>query len=257
MGADSVYSQGQEMEAMFSAVPACQWMTGLAALCLVGSTALAGPEWEEPTGGDAGNTLQTAANISASGGGYVGIIRGKLDGNAGGNGLTGGDYQDMFRINIVDPGFFLVETVALANGLPDPMLFLFNREGYGIAASNDIDNGFFQSKIDANDADMPLYLEAGIYYLAITAALSEPTGHFGGEYGPIFEMGLSEHQVGQWGPSGFFAQSALSGWTDPSYPENYGFYEIMLHGVGSVPAPGALALMSLAGIASRRRRRSC
>jgi len=240
---------------MFNAAPVSQWMTGLAVLCLVGSTALAGPEWEEPTGGDAGNTIQTASDVGASGGGYVGIIRGKLDGNAGGGGFMEGDYQDMFRINIVDPGMFLVETVGVQFGLPDPMLFLFNRDGFGIAASNDIDNGYFQSKIDVNDPNMPIFLEAGIYYLAITAATSEALGHFGGEVGPIFHMG--EHQVGQVGPSGVFAQSPLSGWTDPSSPENYGFYEIMVHGVGSVPAPGALALLGLAGIASRRRRRTC
>jgi MYXO-CTERM domain-containing protein len=224
--------------------------------CVISAAALAGPEWEEPTGGDAGNTLSTASNVSASNGGYVGVIRGKLDGNTG-NGLVGGDFQDLFRINIVDPGMVLFETIGLDGGLPDPMLFLFNREGFGLAASNNIDQGFFQSKIDANDANMPLYLEAGIYYLAITAAASEPTGRIGDEFGPIFEMGLSEHQVGQWGPSGDFADSTLDGWTDNWLPENFGAYEIMVHGIGSVPAPGAFALLGLAGFSARRRRRSC
>ena len=231
-------------------------LIGLWVPCFVTVAALAGPEWEEPTGGDAGNTLTTASNVSATGGGYVGVIRGKLDGNSGGGGLTGGDYQDMFRINIVDPGMFLVETVGLDSGLPDPMLFLFNRDGFGIAASNNIDQGFFQAKIDANDSNTPLFLEAGIYYLAITAAASEALGRIGDITGPIFEMGLSEHQFGQWGPSGEFSQASLEGWTDNWYPENYGSYEILLHGVGSVPAPAAIALLGFAGLIPTRRRRA-
>ena len=231
-------------------------LIGLWVPCFVTVTALAGPEWEEPTGGDAGNTLTTASNVGATNGGGVGVIRGKLDGNSGGGGLTGGDYQDMFRINIVDPGMFLVETVGLDSGLPDPMLFLFNRDGFGIAASNNIDQGFFQAKIDANDSNTPLFLEAGIYYLAITAAASEALGRIGDITGPIFEMGLSEHQFGQWGPSGEFAQASLEGWTDNWYPENYGSYEILLHGVGSVPAPAAIALLGFAGLIPTRRRRA-
>lgn len=217
-------------------------------------SALAGPEWEEPTGGDAGDSLATAADVGAPNGGQVGIIKGKLTGNEGGSGFVPGDFQDVFRINIVQPGFFLAETVELDQGLANPMLFLFNREGLGLAASNDIDNGFFQSKIDANDSNTPLFLEAGIYYLAITSAMSEALGHVGDDWGPIFQMGLSEHQVGQWGPNGPFAQSPLAGWTQPNDPENIGDYEILVHGVGSVPAPGALALLALAGVSRRRRR---
>jgi hypothetical protein len=225
-------------------------LTGLSALCLVGSTALAGPEWEEPTG-DAGNTLGTAVSVSTETGGPVGVIKGKLDGNSGG-GLGEGDFQDMFKIYIEHPNAFEILTVA--SGLPDPMLFLFDKEGVGLAASNN-SGGTFQSLLQAGDPDMPLQLEAGIYYLAITSALSEALGWAGGEEGAIFGMSDPERLSGQWGPREGFSQSPLTGWSNPTDTSNYGGYEMLLQGVGSVvPAPGVLSVFAF-GLVVRRRRR--
>ncbi len=225
------------------------------ALAFIASTALAGPEWEEPTGEDAGNFLETAFNVSTGGSGHVGVIKGRLTGNSGGSGFLEGDFQDLFRINIVNPEEFLAQTELVSNGLGDPMLFLFDRDGTGLAASNDRGDSDPQSKLAANDANWPLNLEAGIYYLAITSATSEAMGRYNNEVGPIFQMGLSEHQIGQWGPSGQFAQAPLDGWSPPTEPDNIGEYEILLNGVGSVPAPGAIALLVPLAIGVRRRRR--
>lgn len=225
----------------------------LAAMSLVCATAVAGPEWEEPTG-DAGNTLGTAISVGTETGGPVNIIRGKLEGNAGGGGFVEGDFQDMFRIYIENPADFMIETTWVDNGLADPMLFLFDREGVGIAASNNWGNGF-QSRLSADDADMPLQLEAGIYYLAITSAMSEALGHAGGVTGPMFGMTDPERLYGQWGPIEDFSQSPLAGWADATDTANYGSYEMLVHGVGSIPAPGVLSMLAIGALGLRRRRR--
>jgi len=239
------------MEVMLYATPVL--MAGLAALCLVGSTALAGPEWEEPTG-DAGNTLGTAISVGTATGGPISIIKGKLEGNGVGGGFVAGDFQDMFRIYIENPADFMIETTWSDSGLPDPMLFLFDREGVGIAASNNFGDGL-QSRLDTNDADMPLQLEAGIYYLAITSAMSEALGSYGGETGSMFGMTDPDRLYGQWGPIEYFSQSPLAGWTDATDTANYGEYEMLVHGVGSIPAPGVLSMLGFGAVGLRRRRR--
>ena len=231
-------------------------IAGLTAFGLIGALATAGPEFEEPTDGDAGNSLPTATSVSGSNGGQVGIIRGEIKGSQVG-GLVG-DWQDLYRINIIDPLYFTAKTTPdLGEGdLMDPMLFLFNAEGVGIAAMNNQSTSNFSAEIrNDNGQGQPIFLDAGIYYLAITSAMSEALGNWNNEVGPIFEMGLPEHFIGQWGPGGDFQHSALNGWTPPTDENNFGRYEIILTGVGSVPAPGVVALLGLAGLGTRRRGR--
>lgn len=233
--------------------------SGLMAVAIVTASATAGPIFDEPPGGDAGNSLTTATNVStASGTGHVGIIKGELK---GGSGLVGGggDYQDLYRIYIADPMNFSVETFA-GDGdgvLRDPMLYLFDAEGRGIIAMNNLDSENLQAKLinDSGNGD-PFFTAPGIFYLAITSAMSEATVLYGNEIVPLFEMGLSENQIGQITPRGEWSFSPLDGWTPPTDLENFGLYEIGLTGVESmpVPAPAGLALLGIAAFGRRRRR---
>jgi len=227
-------------------------------LAIVSTAAMtvAGPVFDEPPGGDAGSTREDAKDVKASNGGNVGAITGSLTGSAG---LMGGygDYQDVYRIYIADPGEFRAETATLDGNeaLRDPMLFLFNEAGQVIIANNNIDDGVLGSKIH-NDAGNGghFFTAPGIYYLAITSAMSEATVDVSGDPLPLFEMGLPSNQTGIVQPRETWSQYAWSDWTIPTDFSNFGAYEIMLTGVGSLPAPGGLALLGLAAIGRRRRR---
>jgi len=227
----------------------------LAAMAM-GSSAVAGPVFDEPPGEDAGSSKETAKDVKSSTGGQVGTIRGSLAGTSGLLG-TPGDWQDVYRIKIEDAGTFRAETYWLGgnDSLRDPMLYLFDVEGKGLIANNNVHAESTQSKIFNDDGTGGHYfLGEGFYYLAITSAMTEPTIEFGGDIVPLFEMGLQEHQTGIVQPReswGFVPWS--DGWTDVTDYENTGLYEIGLTGVGSVPAPGALALLAL-GFRGRRRR---
>jgi MYXO-CTERM domain-containing protein len=220
------------------------------------ASAVAGPVFDEPPGGDAGTTREDAKDVKASNGGSVGVITGSLTGSSG---LMGGygDYQDVYRIYIEDPMQFRAETAYLGGGeaLRDPMLFLFNEAGQGIIANNDVDDGVLGSKIH-NDAGNGEYFftEPGIYYLAITSALSEATAEVGGDPLALFEMGLPSNQTGIIQPRETWSQYSWTAWTTPSDFSNFGTYEIMLNGVGSVPGPAGMAVLGLAAIGRRRRR---
>ena len=228
----------------------------MAAVISVSGLAVSGPVFDEPPGGDAGTSRDDATDVKTENGGTVGMITGSLTGSAG---LVGGayDYQDVYRIYIADPGVFRAETMMLdgEDNLRDPMLFLFNEAGLGIIANNNIGNDQPRSKLVNDDGNgSTFFTQPGIYYLAITSAVSEATGMAGGETVPIFEMGLSENQTGIIQPRSSWAQIPWSGWTPPTDYENFGHYEIALQGVVSLPAPGGLVLLGLAVIGTRRRR---
>lgn len=233
--------------------------SGLVVVAIVTGSATAGPVFDEPPGGDAGNSLTTATNVSTSSGtGAVGVIKGQIKG--GGGFVSGeGDYQDLFRIYIADPLQFSAETFWLDGDDPlhDPMLYLFNETGLGIMAMNNLNADNLNAKIINDDGHgNALFTGAGIYYLAITSAMSEATVLSGNEMVPLFEMGLLENQFGQITPNGEWAQSPLSGWTPATDTANIGRYEIGLQGVESmpVPAPAGLAVLGLAALGRRRRR---
>ena len=231
-------------------------VAAMAALISVTGLAVAGPVFDEPPGG-AGTSRDDATDVKTENGGTVGLITGSLTGTSG---LVGGDYdyQDVYRIYIADPGVFRAETMMLdgEDNLRDPMLFLFNEAGLGIIANNNIGNDQPRSQLINNDGTgSTFFTQPGIYYLAITSAVSEATAMVGDETVPIFEMGLNENQTGIIQPRSDWAQIPWTGWTPPTDYENFGHYEIALQGVISLPAPGGLALLGLAVIGTRRRRR--
>ncbi|MDG1837901.1 MAG: hypothetical protein P8I91_03765 [Phycisphaerales bacterium] len=221
----------------------------------VSSLAVAGPVFDEPPGG-AGTSRDDATDVKTENGGQVGMITGSLTGTSGFVG-GGSDYQDVYRIYIADPGVFRADTMMLdgADSLRDPMLFLFNEEGHAIIANNNIGNDQPQSGLVNDDGNgSAFFTQPGIYYLAITSAVSEATAMIANETVPLFEMGLSENQTGIIQPRSSWSQIPWTGWTQPTDYENFGHYEIALQGVVSLPAPGGLALLGLAVIGRRRRR---
>lgn len=233
-------------------------LVAVAALAVFVATASAGPIFDEPPGGTGNSTSTATSVVTADGTGDIGLIKGELKGSGGFVGGYG-DYQDVYRIYIADPSVFSAQTFALdpQSGLRDPMLYLFDEQGRGIAAMNNLNGDDLQARLHNGDgAGNPLFTEPGIFYLAITSAMSEPTALFGGEIVPLFEMGLPEHQTGQVLPHGGWGGEPFTGWTAPTDPENIGLYEIGLSGVVSlpIPAPAGLAVFGLAALGRRRRR---
>ncbi len=224
-------------------------------MMLATATAQAGPIFDEPPGGDAGSSKDTATDVKGDNGGQVGTVRGSLTGTSSLAGLS--DWQDVYRIYIENPNEFRAETYFLDgnDALRDPMLFLFDEHGKGVIANNNVHGDSTQSKLVNDDGNGGQYFsEAGIYYLAITSAMSEATVDIQSDWVPLFEMGQPGNDTGIVQPRSDWAGLLWSdGWTDVTDFENSGVYEIGLAGVGSVPAPGAIALLAL-GFRGRRRR---
>ena len=235
---------------------ALNWIV-CASVLAAGGVAFAGPVFDEPPGDDAGSSKDDATDVKSPTGGQVSLVRGSLDGSTGLLGGTG-DWQDVYRIYITDPGIFRAETLGL-NGdgaLRDSMLYLFDESGRGIMANNNINGDLLMSKlVNENNNGEPIFTAPGFYFLAVTSALSEPTVNLSGDkIVPLFEMGLQGNETGIVQPRSTWENLLWSdGWTDVTDYENFGLYEIALTGVGSVPAPGALALLAL-GFRARRRR---
>lgn len=131
---------------------------------------------------------------------------------------------DLFQI--LSPGGSFSATTDTASTDPglDTQLFLFDANGYGIAASNDIGSLNFYSTISLN-------LSAGIYYVAISSFGSDPQS----AGGDIFNIPTT----GQVNPAnGSGAASPLSSWSANSVPGT-GAYNIGVTGaqfVGSAEA---------------------
>lgn len=226
------------------------------AVASLASNALAGPDWEEgPT--DAGSTLGTAQVINTSS--TVNTITGKLSGTA----LLAGDYQDCFLIQISDPTVFSLSTSPGLGGPPgfDPMMFLFrvdNNQGQLVAkaimANNDKSAGNPQAGLQryTNDGSGTFLNDPGLYLIAISGFGSQPinaSGQFlfnqefltpGVIAGPNASQQMSDYLLAGWASDGSF-----------------GTYTMTVSGVSGTqaPAPGALSLLALGGLARRRRQR--
>jgi hypothetical protein len=207
-----------------------QWIAA-AACALTGSAALALPVSEV---GDAGDLLAGAQITS----GPLLEISGSLSRNPNGPDPT--DYVDMYRIVITDPATFTVTT----NGtLSDPVLFLFNAAGEGVAMNDDDPSGLngAQSLI----ASLGGGVTSGVYYLAIAFAGLEP---FAASFAPLFDT---------FGSQSVLTVDALASWGGEPLATNLdipGGYTIS---ITQVPAPGVLLLVLLgaAGLVGVRRAR--
>ncbi len=209
--------------------PACVRMFSLAiALCT--TAAQAGPEWPEIP--DAGNLPGTAQPVT--GNGVVTKINGQLQGipPLPDRGL-GGDFQDMYLINIVDPNAFLASTDVLLGGFCDfpSALYLFNIDGFGIVASQGLNPGDPAATINgqSTDGSGSMLVAPGLYLLAISGRSSFPLA--GPDLDPIFEFVMSGEISGPDGPGG---NAFIEDWSGPG---EIGPYSIVLQGVAFLPLP--------------------
>ncbi len=198
--------------------------------------------WDESVhgGADAGSLVGTAQ--LTTGGGPLSAI----------SGVTGvGDEQDLFIINIVDVLNFSAITGV---GSHDTQLWLFDMAGHLVAGNDDsvASPSDFGSALFAgpNDDGTPGLTTPGTYVLAVS-------GWGGGNVGDPIDANndpLSTQAVFSelTGPDGAGGANPLAGWMAGA---ETGAYNILLSGVEAVPAPGALALLGLAGLVGARRRR--
>jgi MYXO-CTERM domain-containing protein len=220
-------------------------------LAAVAQASTYGPSFVEP--GDAGSTRDTAADVkNADGTGDINFISGELSGS---NGFRSGagDYQDVYRIFINNPSIFKIELLDVAFGVPDSMMFLFNEFGNPIMASNNADSQTLNPIL--NNQGNEFFNTPGVYYLAITSAPSEALVYLDNQFISLFD--LANNPFGVVGPApntGDFVWD--DAWSEPDFG-NFGSYMMSVDGVVSlpIPAPAALALLGLAGLAGRRRRR--
>lgn len=215
--------------------------TALTATSALG--AIQGPNHEEDD--DAGSTVNTAKKLTGSG--QLSSINGVLTGDNRGE----GDYQDVYEVFISDPVAFRLNFVPTEGGF-DTMLWLFGEDGRGLLGNNDshIDGeptplSFLGNQ--SSDGSFQL-VNPGRYYIAISGFNSQPVS----KAGSIFNFGDDPFAV--YGAQGQGANAPQIGWTQNG---DTGSYFLHLEGVEfiPIPAPGALALLGLAGLRSRRRRR--
>lgn len=214
--------------------------TALSGLLFIAAPAFAGPEWIEQ--GDAGSFLPGAQKT---------LGQGNLDSIVGSMslGLGAGDTEDMFLISVIDPVNF---SISIASADFDAQLFIFNvtlpGHAFGLLANDNTAQGFnpvlTPVATDGTGAQITL---PGIYAIAISGSGRNPTS----STGEIFYYGNSTEVSGADGPGGI---NPHNGWTGDGVG---GSYALILTGAGfyDVPAPGALALLGLAGLIGRRSRR--
>lgn len=239
-------------------------MMSVSALALsCAATSFAGPNWVED--GDAGSSIESAQPITNVEGGQVQRIFGSLAGHSSASGIDP-DFEDLYLINITDPGNFMVSTASEHGGYADfqTSLWLFDADGFGLLGNvyspqspvsppGDVAGQILGSTLlhFATDNTGIVITEPGLYYLAITGVPNHPLASGPTEGMDIFEFDQFDEISGPDGPGGDFP--FIKWWWGEG---ETGSYEIIVEGVGEVPAPGAIALMlvGFAGARSRRRR---
>lgn len=229
-------------------VAVCSFVATLAAA----SSALAGPIWDGDYEGDAKQTPSEAQEIAVEG--TVALIKGRLTGSA----LMGGaDYIDMYLLNIANPTALKISTAGGQFGGDaafDSQLFLFQAVqttngqyvAKGLLANNDLsneNNGALLTN-SANDGSQFVIGQPGLYFIAITTRGINARNANGGLIWPSLD---------QPGLRSFGNFQGFANW-DGIPSGGAGDYEIRVEGITGVPAPGALALLGLAGLTARRRR---
>jgi MYXO-CTERM domain-containing protein len=213
----------------------------ISALAASAPCALAGPDWVEG-GTDAGSTLSTAQHTV--GVGQILAISGSL------GGTRTADFEDMFLIQVTNPVTFHLTTSGAGF---DAQLFLFNitqaNEAFGLLANDNTPSGNIPVLTPmATDGTFASINNPGSYAIAIAGAGRYPVS----VSGAIFFFASPTEVSGPDGPGGI---NPHIGWAGTGATGNY---DIGVTGVGfyETPAPGAGALLALAGsFAARRRRR--
>lgn len=224
----------------------------LAALSLLPS-AYAGPSWDKDYLEDAGQTAGTAQIITSSLAPII-VVSGRLTGS----GFVSSDFVDMYQVQINNQTWVSISTAggALGGGADfDTQLFLFRRKGgngsnvraVALKGNNDAASGNHGSRLgegpDPNSN--AVLLSPGFYYLAVAGVGTNAFGEDGGLIWP--DLGLPGQTIG--GNERF-----LDDWTGNGEVGEYSI-RLQIATGGAVPTPGALALIGLGALASRRRRR--
>lgn len=159
---------------------------------------------------------------------------------------------DMFKINIsFPPSFFAYTIFTGAFGVPDPELFLFDANGFGVLMNDDATGSDTQACLPSVGGlnACPAYrgnlgpLSKGIYYLAITRSANFPLSNSGYIFSPL----LSTDVVGPDLTSG--GGDPIVGWdngvnTSPNFDQvNFDLV------ISDAPEPVTSALVAGSGLA--------
>lgn len=197
--------------------------------------------------GDAGQTLDTAQQIP-SGAATLNSIVGTI---------SSPDEADLYSFFIQDPAAFSATTVGgvPANSALDPQLFLFDANGFGVEANDDVSSATLDSTLPAGNQFSPT--QPGVFFLGISDFDNDPLSA-GGE---IFDDTIDQ-VVGPTGPGG---GSPLINFDGNGDRVDTGSYEISLTGanaVNAVPEPSSvLGFLTIgvfgAGAMVKRRWKKC
>lgn len=167
--------------------------------------------------------------------------------------LTTGTDVDMFAIYITDPAGFSARTNGGGSGgVYDTQLFLFDADGYGVSANDDIANGNGpynpRSRISAGSAFAPA--APGLYYLAISGWDRDPHS----SAGAIFTDDATYAAVV--GPTNVGGGLPISGW-DSNGDLNGGIGAYTIHLTGAtfatpIPEAPTLALTAMGLLTAMR-----
>jgi len=230
----------------------CVKLGALACASALATPALAGPTWDVDYTDDARQTASTAQIITHGLSPFINIY-----GRLSGSGFVGSDFVDMYQIQITQQTLVSISTAGGDLGGEanfDTQLFIFKRKGgngnnpraVALRANNDAAANNHGSRIGDEYDPSANYtlLSPGFYYLAITGVGMQAIDEGGYSIWPDlsdagFTVGGNERFLGDWSGEGAVGE-----------------YHIRLHAIGGnqVPAPGALALLGVAGLIRRRRR---
>ena len=215
--------------------------------------ASAGVIWNEID--DAGDLLATAQRVE---GDDTSLEIGSIIGTLVYVDKSKDDSVDMFAIYIDDPSTFSATTYVDGTDLLDAWLYLFNDEGYGLAASASTEDGFY---FHATIGPESFEGSPGVYYIAVAKFDVRPKNNLG----EIFPYLLTESLNGEVvGPDGDGGSEPLKSWIAAPVDDGPN-YEIRFTGARQVqrnevvPEPGAcivwLTLFGFLGIVLTRRRK--
>jgi len=192
-------------------------------------TAVAAPVVEIP---DAGDTLATAQDVRAFG--FELQISGGLS-----NETTSPDWVDMYQVRHGNYSLFVAGTAAGPGLLDDPVLFLFDSGGFGVAM-DDEGGGFAQALIRLVSS-----LSQGDYFLAIAFAGMEALDGSNASIFDTFGSGnlTSLNPLASWGGTPFVIDPAISG-----------AYQLSVQSVDE-PATLLLVALAIAAVGGVQRRR--
>ncbi|MEM8834333.1 MAG: hypothetical protein AAGD00_00800 [Planctomycetota bacterium] len=232
--------------------------TAIAAVSVLAiSGAAFGQAWNES--GDAGDAVGAAAQV-VTGSGALTAINGSTDAGAG-------DLTDAYVIRITDGSAFFASTDNTIAGDSDfdTRLWLFDLAGNAVLGNDDSTAGAanfsFQSFLSdaANYTAQPgggtvdpsatgATIAPGDYILAISGFSQEAFDANG-----VRTIDMAVDFDALHGPNAA-STGVLDSWEDTGF-EATGSYSIALGGAEFIPAPGAVAMLGLGGLAAARRRR--